>query len=158
MALKFYLSLLLKFAASRSLMEYFLMLAKLQNKNLFSRKAKKSTHLITGLSRYCHWFQKSLKKYFTSRQMNVSQPTRYYITINAFDTINLEILLKKLEAVGFSDKCIQWFRSCFYERIFVIEIENQLSDFSKVPCGVLQGSVLGPLLFLIYVNDMSLRL
>ena len=77
---------------------------------------------------------------------------------NAFDTINLEILLKKLEAVGFSDKCIQWFRSCFYERIFVIEIENQLSDFSKVPCGVLQGSVLGPLLFLIYVNDMSLRL
>ena len=52
---------------------------------------------------------------------------------NAFDTINLEILLKKLEAIGFSDKCIQWFRSCFYERIFFIEIENQLSDFSKVP-------------------------
>ena len=45
---------IMKFAASRSLMEYFLMLAKLRNKNLFSRKAKKSTHLITGLSRYCH--------------------------------------------------------------------------------------------------------
>ena len=41
--------------------EYFIMLAKLQNTNLFSRKAKKSTHLITGLSRYCHWFQKWLK-------------------------------------------------------------------------------------------------
>ena len=34
--------------------EYFIMFAKLQNTNLFSRKAKKSTHLITGLSRYCH--------------------------------------------------------------------------------------------------------
>ena len=39
---------------SRSLMEYFLMLAQLQNSNQFSRKAKKSTHLITGLSRHCH--------------------------------------------------------------------------------------------------------
>ena len=67
----------------------------------------------------------------------------------AFDTINHEILLKKLEAIGFLDKCIQWFRSYFYERTSFIEIENLLSDFGKVLCGVLQGSILGPLLFLI---------
>ena len=46
MTLKFYLSLLVKFSTSQSLTEYFLMLAKLQNSNLFSRKVKKSTHLI----------------------------------------------------------------------------------------------------------------
>ena len=72
----------------------------------------------------------------------------------AFDTINHEILLKKLEVIGFSDKCIRWFRSYLYERIFFIEIENQLSDFGKVSCGVPQGFILGRLLFLIYVNDM----
>ena len=72
----------------------------------------------------------------------------------AFDTINHEILLKKLEAIGFSDKCIRWLWSYLYERIFFIEIEKQLSDFGKASCGVHQVSVLGPLLFLIYVNDM----
>ena len=72
----------------------------------------------------------------------------------AFDTINHEILLKKLEAVSFSDQCIRWIRSYLCERIFFIEIENQLSDYGKVLCGVPQGSILGPLLFLIYVNDM----
>ena len=72
----------------------------------------------------------------------------------AFETINHEILLKKLEAIGFLDQFIRWFRSYLYERLFSIEIENQLSDFGKVSCGVPQGSILGPLLFLIYVNDM----
>ena len=72
----------------------------------------------------------------------------------AFDTINHEILLKKLEAIGFSDKCIRWLWSYLYERIFFIEIEKQLSDFGKASCGVHQVSVLRPLLFLIYVNDI----
>ena len=72
----------------------------------------------------------------------------------AFDTINYEILLKKLKTIGFSDKFIQWFWSGVFKQIFFIEIENQLSDFGKVSCGVPQGSILGPLLLLIYVNDM----
>ena len=72
----------------------------------------------------------------------------------AFDTINHEILLKKLEAIGLWDKCIRWFRSYLCERIFFIDIENQLSDYGKVSCGIPQGSILGPLLFLVYANDM----
>ena len=72
----------------------------------------------------------------------------------AFDTISHENLLKKLEALGFSDKCIRWLRSYLYERIFFIEIVDQLSDFDKISCGVPQGSILEPLLFLIYVNNM----
>ena len=46
------------------------------------------------------------------------------------------------------------FRSYLCERIFFMEIENQLSDYGKVSCGVPQGCILGHLLFLVYVNDM----
>ena len=56
--------------------------------------------------------------------------------------------------MGFSDKCIQCFWSYLCEWIFFIEIENHLSDYGKVSCGAPQGSILGPLLFLIYVDDM----
>ena len=72
----------------------------------------------------------------------------------AFDTINHEFLLKKLEAIGFSDKCIQWFQSYLCEQIFFMETENHFFDYRKLSCSVPQGSILGLLLFLVYVNDM----
>ena len=70
------------------------------------------------------------------------------------DTINNETLLRKLETIGFSDKCIRWFWSYLSERIFFIETENQISDYGKVSLSVPQGSILGLLLFLVYFNDM----
>ena len=57
--------------------------------------------------------------------------------------------------MGFSEWCITWLQSYLSERIFFISLENQLSDYGRISCGVPQGSVLGPLLFLIYVNGMS---
>ena len=72
----------------------------------------------------------------------------------AFDTINHEVLLQKLKAIRFSEKSIQWFRSYLCIGIFLVETENKLFDFGKISCGVPQGSILGPLLFLVYVNDM----
>ena len=72
----------------------------------------------------------------------------------AFDTIDHEILLQKLEAINFSESTIKWFKSYLSERIFLVNIKNKLSDFGEISCGVPQGSILGPLLFLISVNDM----
>ena len=72
----------------------------------------------------------------------------------AFDKINQEILFKKLKAMGSSEACITWFQSYLSESIFFITIENQLSDYGRTLCGAPQSSILGPLLFLIYVNDM----
>ena len=72
----------------------------------------------------------------------------------AFDTIDHEILLQKRKAIKFSESTIKWFTSYLSERIFLGNIENKLSDFGKISCGVPQGSILGPLLFLIYVKDM----
>ena len=72
----------------------------------------------------------------------------------AFDTINPEILVGKLHAIGFSEKAVAWFKSYLSDRAFKININNHFSDLSKISCGVLQGSILGPLLFLLSVNDM----
>ena len=72
----------------------------------------------------------------------------------AFDTIDHEILLQKLKAIKFSESTIKWFKSYLSQRIFLVNIENRLSDIGKISCEVPQGSILGHLLFLIYVNDM----
>ena len=73
----------------------------------------------------------------------------------AFDTIDHEILLQKVKAIRFSKGILQLFRSYLSERIYLVNIESKLSDFGKISCWVPQGSILGPLLFLIYVTNMS---
>ena len=74
--------------------------------------------------------------------------------LKAFDTINHNILLDKLLPIGFSKNMISWYESYLVERHFTVEVANRVSEFTNISCGVLQGSILGPLLFLIYVNHM----
>ena len=73
----------------------------------------------------------------------------------AFDTIDHEILFQNLKAIRFSKGTLQWFRSYPSERIFLVNIKNKLSYFKKISCGVPQGSILGPLLFLIHHKQLN---
>ena len=72
----------------------------------------------------------------------------------AFGTIGHHILLKKMKYLGFSKNTITWFKSYLCERTFKISINTSYSSPSNLLCGVHQGSILGPLLFLLYINDL----
>ena len=73
----------------------------------------------------------------------------------AFDVLNHDILLKKLEHYGFRGKFLNLLRSFITDRKYFVSANGIKSDTKTVNNGVPQGSTLGPLLFLIFVNDMS---
>ena len=72
----------------------------------------------------------------------------------AFDTIDNEIILRKLSYFGADQATIKWFQSYLSDRTQRCNVNGSLSTTSTVTCGVPQGSILDPLLFLMYINDL----
>ena len=82
-------------------------------------------------------------------------PLNIYIDLSkAFDSLNHKILLDKLKHYGIRGKSNDLLKNYLNERVQYVELNETRSNFCKIRCGVPQGSILGPLLFIIYVNDI----
>ena len=85
----------------------------------------------------------------------LESPITIYLDLSkAFDTLNFDNLIQNLQCFGVTGIPLVWFNTYLINRKQYVEIENIQANTSEITTGVPQGSVLGPLLFIIYIDDI----
>lgn len=138
-------SKILEKAVQHQLMNY------LEENNLltdkqFGYRRKRSTELATTL--FIDTIRKAGDKGLLSGAVFIDLS-------KAFDTLGHDNLLWKLENHGIKGLALKWFANYLFERHQVVKFQNEISDQLPLLCGVPQGSILGPILFLIFFNDFE---
>ena len=95
-----------------------------------------------------------IDKLHTAMDHNFFSLGVYLDLSKAFDTVDHSILLQKLQFYGIRGVAFNWLKNYLSDRQQYVVYNGVKSDMGKINCGVPQGSILGPLLFLLYVNDM----
>ena len=91
---------------------------------------------------------------FTNRQNKQHTLVATLDYSKAFDTLDHHILLKRLDALGMSNLALSWFKSYLEDHRHCVKYNGTLSDFEQVVYSIPQGSLLGPTLFVVYVNNL----
>ena len=100
----------------------------------------------------CSYFTNDL---YVANNNNETTIAVFIDAMKAFDTVNHQILINKLKKYGISGNLLAWIGDYLTGRKQCTIANNVISDYDNIVCGVPQGSVLGPLLFLVYINDIA---